>query len=414
MIEALEKFRNGERPQPQPELTPMRPACPRALRLIDWTADDVAAVLRKIRSADGSPGAPGAIGGRDYLLFNAEAAHGLAAAEPGTLLVRRGEAVAVAARNGAVWIGHLREPAAGSLKLPAAHMLGDGFSALPEKPSPLISYEQDGDIGYLHFAFHNGAMSVADCRTLEAAIVSARREKARALVLTGGPDYWSNGLHLGVIEAAQSAAEESLQNIEAMNDCVRTLLAIDDRLVVAALRGNAGAGGVFLALAADVVMMREGVILNPHYKDMGNLYGSEYWTYLLPRRVGSEKARLITQNRLPMGAAQAARLGLADIILPEAPEQAEAALRAHAQNLAKAPDFAERLAAKRFARKRDEASKPLEKYRSAELEKMRRNFFGFDPSYHVARHNFIRKVAKSRTPLHLALHRSLRPRRDIA
>jgi putative two-component system hydrogenase maturation factor HypX/HoxX len=413
VIEALEKICAGERPRAQTEITPMRPSCPRALRRIDWAADDVAVVLRKIRSADGSPGAPGAIAGRDYLLFDAEAAHDLPAAEPGTLLARRGEAVAVAARGGAVWIGHLREPAAGSLKLPAAHVL-HAAATLPEKPSPLIRYAQEGEVGCLHFVFYNGAMSVADCGALEAAILSARRENTRVLVLAGGPDYWSNGLHLGVIEAANSAAEESLRNIEAMNDCVRALLDIDDRLVVAALRGNAGAGGVFLALAADVVMMREGVILNPHYKDMGNLWGSEYWTYLLPRRVGAEKARLITQNRLPMGAAQAVRLGLADIILPEAPEQAETALRAYAQNLAAAPDFAERLAAKRVAREKDEAAKPLENYRAEELEKMRRNFFGFDPSYHVARHNFIRKVAKSRTPLHLALHRSLRQRRDIA
>ena len=26
---------------------------------------------------------------------------------------------------------------------------------------------------------------------------------------------------------------------------------------------------------------------------------------------------------------------------------------------------------------------------------MRRNFYGFDPSYHVARYNFIRKVHRS-------------------
>jgi putative two-component system hydrogenase maturation factor HypX/HoxX len=35
------------------------------------------------------------------------------------------------------------------------------------------------------------------------------------------------------------------------------------------------------------VWARRGVVLNPHYKNMGNLYGSEYWSYLLPRRVGS-------------------------------------------------------------------------------------------------------------------------------
>ncbi len=33
------------------------------------------------------------------------------------------------------------------------------------------------------------------------------------------------------------------------------------------------------------------------------------------------------------------------------------------------------------------------------------NFYGFDPSYHVARSNFIRDVAKSRTPATIATHR---------
>ena len=37
---------------------------------------------------------------------------------------------------------------------------------------------------------------------------------------------------------------------------------------------------------------------------------------------------------------------------------------------------------------------------------MRRNFFGFDPSYHVARYHFVSKVPRSRTPLWLARHRS--------
>ena len=57
----------------------------------------------------------------------------------------------------------------------------------------------------------------------------------------------------------------------------------------------------------------------------------------------------------------------------------------------------------------DEALKPLAAYRTEELERMRLNFFGFDPSYHVARYNFVRKVPKSRTPLYLARHRARRP-----
>ncbi len=53
----------------------------------------------------------------------------------------------------------------------------------------------------------------------------------------------------------------------------------------------------------------------------------------------------------------------------------------------------------------DEAVRPLAAYRARELERMSLNFYGFDPSYHVARYNFIHKVPKSRTPLYQAKHR---------
>jgi putative two-component system hydrogenase maturation factor HypX/HoxX len=73
--------------------------------------------------------------------------------------------------------------------------------------------------------------------------------------------------------------------------------------------------------------------------------------------------------------------------------------------LAARADYAVRLDEKCARRRRDEAMKPLARYRDEELEKMRLNFYGFDPSYHVARYNFVYKVPKSRTPLTLASHR---------
>ena len=65
---------------------------------------------------------------------------------------------------------------------------------------------------------------------------------------------------------------------------MRDVIETDSHLVVSALSGDAAAGGVPLALAADHVVAREDVVLNPYYRHMGGLYGSEYWTYLLPRR----------------------------------------------------------------------------------------------------------------------------------
>jgi putative two-component system hydrogenase maturation factor HypX/HoxX len=139
---------------------------------------------------------------------------------------------------------------------------------------------------------------------------------------------------------------------------------------------------------------------------MGNLYGSEYWTYLLPRRVDAETAHAITQGRLPVMAREAVALGLIDGHFGATPDAFRVEIEARARGLADAPGFEGLLGDKRARRCADEARKPLDAYRTEELERMKRNFFGFDPSYHVARDHFVRKVPRSRTPLYLARHRT--------
>ncbi len=49
--------------------------------------------------------------------------------------------------------------------------------------------------------------------------------------------------------------------------------------------------------------------------------------------------------------------------------------------------------------------RPLADYRADELARMRMNFYGFDPSYHIARHRFVHRTPHAWTPLHLARHR---------
>jgi len=138
---------------------------------------------------------------------------------------------------------------------------------------------------------------------------------------------------------------------------------------------------------------------------MGNLYGSEYWTYLLPRRLKAATVDDVMGRRLPMSPAQALAAGLVDqVIEGDAPAFLVQAL-ARAAALARAHGLATRLQAKHATRQADEASKPLAAYRADELARLRRNFFGFDPSYHIARSNFVRRVPHSWTPRHLAVHR---------
>jgi len=381
-------------------------------RAIDWQHEATASVLAKLNAADGLPGIVGELFGQPCHLFDAWP-EAVLKGEPGSLLGRRETAILRATADGAVWLGHARRT--GGLKLPATLAFPEARD-LPELPladywkasTPTwqdIAYEEAGGVGFLSFEFYNGAMSTAQCRRLGEAFRWATARPTTVIVLRGGGDFWSNGIHLNTIEAADSPADESWASINAIDDLAEAILRCQTQLTVAAVGGNTGAGGCFLARAADYVWVRDGVMLNPHYKNMGNLYGSEFWTYLLPPRVGQDGARAIMRHRLPMTAPEAVRLGFYDACLPGPGFAVDVARRA--AELAAAPDIKAQLAAKQARRAADEALKPLADYRAEELQEMRRNFYGFDPSYHVARYHFVSHSPHSWTPRHLAKHRDL-------
>ncbi len=417
ILDAVAKFATSRfTPEPldysRPEVHGrQRPLVRQHDRSIQWDKDDTHTVLRKIHAADGFPGVLDSMFGEPLHMFDASTGENLYGS-PGEIIARSDTAICRATLDGAVWIGHLQRKTAQepSFKLPATHVLDGKLNGLAEvaEAQTDIRYTERNMVGYLSFDFYNGAMASEQCERLRAAYQQATRRDTRVIVLLGGEDFWSNGIHLNLIEAADSPADESWRNINAMNDLALAILNTDRQLTIAALRGNAGAGGVFLALAADQVLARTGVVLNPHYKAMGNLYGSEYWTYLLPRRVGDDLARQVTDNRLPLGTAQACKIGLIDASFGSSPANFLKEVETRAETIAAAIDFPTKLADKLARRTREEALKPLAVYRAEELERMTLNFYGFDPSYHVARHHFVNKLPLSRTPRHLAQHRRIR------
>ena len=110
--------------------------------------------------------------------------------------------------------------------------------------------------------------------------LAKERSDVKTIVLLGGRDSFSNGIHLNTIQNAPDPIHESTNNIVTIDDLTKSILNTTDKLVISFIRGGAGAGGAMLPLAGDLVWCDSNATLHPYYKHMG-LYGSEYWTYSL-------------------------------------------------------------------------------------------------------------------------------------
>ncbi len=409
----------GFTPVPVTDARP-RPLMTQADRALDW-AGPAERIVRHIRAADGAPGVRTEVAGLPVFAYDATpgAAHG----RPGQILSRRQGAVLVGTGDGSVWLGHLRiaEPTRGGkpqtkspeqnhgragIKLPATTLLGARLRGVPHSPLPpgsepespatyrQIRYRRTGRVGWLAFDFYNGAMAPGHCRRLLTGLRHAVAQDTEVLVLRGGTDTFSNGIHLNVIEASPDPASAAWANIRAINDICREIITGTRQVVIAAYAGSAGAGGVMLGLGADLVAARDGIVLNPYY-DIG-LYGSELHTFTLPRRVGAEQAARLIDDKLPVSVARAASIGLVDEVGPRHPEAYADWLAALADRESdpraarrRRQEKARRLAAERV---------PLEVYEARELAEMSRDMYADRSGFAAARHAFVRKVRPTTTP----------------
>ncbi|MDW3652678.1 MAG: enoyl-CoA hydratase-related protein [Bacteroidia bacterium] len=383
------------------------PKCKQKDYAIDWNLS-AEVLLKKFWAADSEPGVSIELKGQQYFAYGAHLEERLTG-KAGEIIAKRHEAICIACGEKALWITHLKKDASNSLKLAASKSLGeladhilldelDPFSAISYESFREIQYTQKGKAGYISFDFYNGAMNSDQCRRLKDCIQQAKQRDIQILVLMGGSDLWSNGIHLNEIEASQNPEDASWENILAIDDLIQEIILSPDQYIISAMRGNAGAGGVPMALAADKIFAREGIVLNPHTRQMG-LFGSEYWTYLLPKRIGTEKATRFTEECLPWGTAVAKEIGLIDDVFGEDQISFETELDERVQKLAALPYFDKLLLAKKLQRRKDERVKPLESYRKEELEHMWKNFYENNWGYKEKRQAFVYKI-----PIALAQH----------
>ncbi|KAM4060953.1 enoyl-CoA hydratase/isomerase domain-containing protein [Hirsutella rhossiliensis] len=440
-VSSTQPFKGGQ--------THRRPLLKASQREFDPQRHSAAEISRRLRSSDSQPGCLSTIFGPRLYLYGgivedvtfSLAANGIL---PGSIVACRDEAVCIASCDGkGVWVTHVRRvktksDAALWPKVPAVSGLtGLGCSTEPVMhPDWLLSHspptfgtrwcqarhgthqeiwvdfvcESMGVVAYVHFDFYNGAMSTKQCRRLSAALdhvlSGSQRPSSRrlaALVLMGGRSYFSNGIHLNVIEAAADPAQESWHNINAINDIVECILCqFPGRGIatLAAIRGNCAAGGVALATACDTVLAGENVVLNPAYRALG-LHGSEFHSLSYPARCGADGAAHVLRSMTPLSAVDASRLGLVDHVLAGSDTVLDAAIRDRVQALLSS---SRELAS--WKQNVDVSPAALVQIRATELAQMAMDFWSARSlRYHQRRHDFVCKTRSCSTPLRFASHR---------
>jgi len=376
-------------PRPVPTAAPRR-RMTQADRRIDW-ADPTNAILRRIRASDGHPGVRTRLAGVDVFVYDAVPGAVVPAA-PGALVGHDHDAVQVGTGDGTIWIGKVRRadpPQA--IKRPATEVLTQVPQCVPAAASgdhgpryQPIRYRRGTDVGWLTVDFYNGAWSTGACQRVARTLAQIDLHRLQVLVITGGSDTFSNGIDLHTIEAAADPAAEAWANIRAINQVCRQIKT-QRAATIAAFTGNAGAGGVMLALAADVVVARDGVILNPSYTAMG-LHGSELHTFTLPRRIGEATAHQLLHDGYPLDAATAAAIGLVDEVGPHDHNAFMAWLAEFANT------YAPRSPRTGRAPRTPHPEIPLEVYEIRELAEMSRDLYDNRHDFHGRRRAFVHRL----------------------
>ncbi|MCF6310342.1 MAG: enoyl-CoA hydratase-related protein [Sulfurimonas sp.] len=396
---------DGENFKPTPQIeSSMHKYLTQNDRAIDWQRDTTKDIIKKIKLSDSFPGVKEVLLGIECFLFGVWEEEKLRG-EPKKIIAKRDGAICLGTINGAIWVSHLQE--VGRFKLPATYVLKNKIKGIKEDRLPLIfdlsyktfyevGYTKDSDVSYLCFNFHNGAMSSEQCIRLKYAF-EYLKENAKVIVLIGAAEFFSNGIHLNILEDSKKQDEDGWSNINAMNDLIKSIIFSDEVITVASLHKNAGAGGVFLALACDYVVASENTVLNPHYKTIG-LSGSEYHSYTFPKRVGRSKSDEILSACLPLSANRAREINMIDAVYEQ--ENYFDKLRNYAQELVKTQNkFDEFIYAKQDYLKSNKEY--INGCKEEELKVMHPEFWNQTSEFYKLRNEFVYKVCPIKTPKRL-------------
>jgi 2-(1,2-epoxy-1,2-dihydrophenyl)acetyl-CoA isomerase len=207
--------------------------------------------------------------------------------------------------------------------------------------APVLVEERDGyRILTLNRPDRLNAFNKAQHAALRTAIDGADSDATcRALVLTGAGRGFCTGQDLADRQASMAAGEtpDLARTLEAFyNPLVRRIRGL--RMpVIAAVNGIAAGAGANLALACDIVLAARSATFLQAFARLG-LIPDSGGTWLLPRLVGTARARALALLAEPIGAEQAEAWGMIHRAVDDASLMGEASDLA--ARLATQPTFA--------------------------------------------------------------------------
>jgi 2-(1,2-epoxy-1,2-dihydrophenyl)acetyl-CoA isomerase len=173
-----------------------------------------------------------------------------------------------------------------------------------------------------------------------AAVAEARRNGARAMVITGAGRAFSAGGDLREMRkiAEQEGKVEAFfdEPLRLLNECI-LLIRRSPVPFLAAVNGAASGGGCNLALACDLVVASESARFNQAFIKIA-LVPDCGGTFILPRLVGWKRAAELMMTGDVISAREALEMGMINSVVPD--EELRPHALAMAERLAQAPTAA--------------------------------------------------------------------------
>ena len=216
---------------------------------------------------------------------------------------------------------------------------------------------------------------------------ASRADDVRVLVITGAGRGFCSGLDISSPpRLPESTRAERLDPLAWVGRWVIALAACE-KPVIAAVNGVAAGAGFGLALAADIRVIASSARLTAGYVRRA-LSPDTGVSYLLPRLVGASRATEILFTGRDLDAAEAERIGLAAVVIPD--ESFAEQVRAYATRLAAGPPIAFALTKRLLASSLDA---PLEGQLERELAYIKTCFASRDAA------EALRAFSEKRTPI---------------